>query len=161
MNKKINKALNEQIHSEMNASYLYLSMSAFCEALNFSGFAHWMRKQSEEEYSHAMKLFDYVHTRGGQVTLQGIEEPEGNFKTPAKMFASALKHEKAMTESIHDLYQQATKEQDHPTEVELQWFIAEQVEEEKTASQILNQVEMLGDNPVALLMLDRQLGQRQ
>ena len=161
MKKNINAALNEQIHAELNASYLYLSMTAFCESRDLPGFSHWMRRQNQEEHSHAMRLFDHVHARGGAVKLQAIHQPEHDFKSPAGLVRSALDHEKAMTKSIHKLYELASKESDYATEIELQWFITEQVEEEKSAQEILTRLEMIGDAPVALLLMDRQLAQRE
>ncbi|MDD8019269.1 MAG: ferritin [Bacteroidota bacterium] len=154
------KALNEQINHEMFSSYLYLSMAAYCEAKNFSGFAQWMRMQSSEETKHAMKLYEYVHSRGSAVTLLAIAQPPTEFHFPVKMFEQVVEHERKISGSITKLYELAIKENDYPTQVMLQWFITEQVEEEKTAVGIVEQLKMVGDSPVSIMMMDRQLGAR-
>jgi ferritin len=160
LSKVVQDALNQQIKDELYSSYLYLSMSAHCETINLPGFAHWMRLQSEEELSHAMKLFDYVNDRGGRVVLQGIDQPPAEFNAPLDIFQQVLEHEQKVTGLIHQLYALALKENDYPTQVELQWFITEQVEEEKSAGEIVEQLKVIGDHSTALLMLDRQLGAR-
>ena len=158
--KKLEQAINQQIQRELYSSYLYLAMSAYCEQINLDGFAHWMRLQSEEERGHSMRLFNYLHSRGGTVVLQAIAQPPTRFKSPKKMFQEVLTSEQNVTKEIHKLYELAKKEGDHATEVELQWFIQEQVEEEKTANDILAKLDMVGDQPAALLMMDRSLGGR-
>ena len=158
--KRMQEAINEQIQNEFYASYFYLSMSAYCEGLNFPGFAHWMRLQGEEEMAHAMKLFDYLNDRGGRVVLQAIEKPPSEFKSLREMFQQALKHEQEVTLLIHNLYKIAKNEDDYPTEVELQWFIKEQVEEEKTAADIVDRLKMIKDDTIGMLMLDQELGSR-
>ena len=157
MNKKINQALNDQIHLELESSYLYLSMSAYYESNNLPGFAHWMRTQSQEEYSHAMRVFDYVQARGAVVTLDVLSKPPATFESPAKALDQALKHERFVTQAIHKLYELALQENDHATGVELQWFIQEQVEEEKSVSEVAARLELAGDSRLALLMIDHQL----
>ena len=158
--KKLENAINEQIQSEFYSSYLYLAMSAYCEEINLGGFAHWMQVQSEEERQHSMRLFKYLHTRGGRVVLQAIDRPPADFKSPRRLFEEILKNEQQVTKQIHRLYQLAKGQDDHATEVELQWFIQEQVEEEKTARDILERLKMVGDQPASLLMVDAQLGSR-
>jgi ferritin len=158
--KKLEQAINEQIQRELYSSYLYLAMAVYCEEINLDGFAHWMLSQSEEERGHSMRLFNYLHSRGGRVVLQAIPQPPSKFKSPKKMFEEVLKSEQSVTKEIHKLYVLAKKESDHATEVELQWFIQEQVEEEKTAQDILAKLAMVGDQPAALLMMDRSLGSR-
>jgi ferritin len=157
---KIQDAINEQISTEMYSAYVYLAMSAYFERANLPGCAHWMRLQYHEETAHALKLFDYLLNREGTVVLQAIKQPAESFTSPLKVFETALKHEKHVTAMINKLYALAQKESDYPTQVELQWFITEQVEEEKNASGIVEQLKMIGDNRVALLMLDRQLASR-
>ena len=154
------KAINEQINHEMYSSYLYLAMAAYCESKNFPGFAKWMKMQSAEETNHAMKLYDYIHDRGGIVALMAIDQPPAEFKSPLKMFEQALEHERKISGLITKLYELSIKENDYPTQVMLQWFITEQVEEEKTAIGIVEQLKMIGDSPVSLMMMDRQLGAR-
>ncbi len=160
LTKSVLKALNEQINHEMYSSYLYLSMAAWCEAKNYPGFAQWMKMQSSEETKHAMKIYEFIHDRGAAVTLMAIDQPATEFKSPAKMFEQALEHERKISALVTKLYELAAKENDYPTQVMLQWFITEQVEEEKTAVGIVEQFKMVGESPVSLLMLDRQLGAR-
>lgn len=160
LSKTLQEAINEQLKNELYSGYLYLSMSAYCEAINLPGFAHWMRLQSQEEVSHAMKFFDYLNDRDSHVVLQAIDQPPTDFKSPLDIFQRALEHEQKVTAMIHQLYELAVKENDYPTQVELQWFITEQVEEEKTASDIVEQLKMVGDHTPGLLMLDRQLAAR-
>lgn len=156
----LEKALNEQIKNEFYSAYLYLAMSAYCENLNLNGFAHWLRLQSKEEASHALKIFNHINDRGGRVILESIEQPPSNFDSPLNMFKRVLEHEKNVTAQINKLYEMATKENDYPAQVMLQWFITEQVEEEKSASEIVHQLELIGDQATALLMLDRHLASR-
>jgi ferritin len=158
--KLIKDALNEQINFELSSAYLYLSMSAHFEGENLSGFAHWMRVQYKEETEHAMKFFKYVYDRGGKVTLKAIPQPATKFKTPLDVFNQVLEHEKKVTLLINKLYELAAKEKDYPTQNCLQWFINEQVEEEKNATNIINMLEMVGDSSISLMMADRQLGSR-
>lgn len=154
------KALNQQINDELYSSYLYLSMSAHFQAVNLPGFAHWMMAQSKEEYDHAMKIYGYIHARNGRATLDAIEKPPAEFKKPIDVMKQVLEHEKKVTGLINKLYEMAMKEKDYPTQVMLQWFINEQVEEEKTAGDIIEQLKMAGDATAGLIMLDRQLGSR-
>jgi ferritin len=158
--KEVLEGLNTQIRNEIESAYIYLSMSAYCETQNLPGIAKWLRIQWEEEISHAMKLFDYVNARGGQVVLQGIEKPPAKYKTPVSIFEHVLEHEQAVTASITKLYELSLKEKDYPTQIELQWFIKEQVEEEKHAAEIIELFKRAGDGGAMLLMLDRQLGLR-
>lgn len=160
LSKTMQDALNEQIRIELNSAYVYLSMSAYCESQNLSGFAKWLRVQWQEEISHGLKLYDYVFNRGGRVLLQAVDKPQAEFKSPLDVFEQVYAHEQKVTASINRLYDVAVKENDHATQAELQWFIKEQVEEEKNASDIVAMMKMLGDAGPALLMLDRQLGAR-
>lgn len=160
MNQTVEEALNEQIKNEFYSAFVYLSMSAYCEAHNLAGFANWTRMQYEEEVGHAMRLFDFVNDRGGRVNLRAITQPPTEFDSPLQLFQDVLAHERKVTKMIHDLYALAVKENDYPTQVEMQWFISEQVEEEKSASDIVEQLKMVGDSNTALLMLDRELARR-
>ena len=153
----VQSALNDQIKHEFFSSYLYLAMSAYFETLSLPGFARWMRLQSQEEQAHAMKFFDFVNDRGGSVELQAIEQPPGEFQSPLDVFEQALGHERRVTALIHRLYELTLKENDYATQTLLQWFITEQVEEEKNASQIVEQLKMTGGEPAALLLLDHAL----
>lgn len=157
----IEDALNEQIKNELYSSYLYLSMSAHFESINLSGFANWLRLQYEEEVSHAMKIFKHINDRGGRVILQAIDQPPSDFQSPLHIFENVLEHERQITELINKLYELALNESDYPAQVMLQWFISEQVEEEKMAVEIVEQLKLIGDQGTALLMLDKRLGSRE
>ncbi|MGQ9493464.1 MAG: ferritin [Anaerolineae bacterium] len=160
LNKKLQDALNEQIKNELYSGYLYLAMSAYFEANNLPGFAHWMRVQASEEQTHALKFFDFVVDRGGRVELQAIDQPPVEFQSPLAVFEATLAHEQKVTGLIYKLYELAIAENDYPAQVMLQWFINEQVEEEKNAAQIVETLKMIGERGQALVMLDRELGQR-
>ena len=160
LNSTVQNAINEQIKNELYSAYLYLAMSAHFEAANLPGLAKWMRLQSNEEVEHAMKFFGYVNDRGGRVILKAIDQPQSEWSAPLVAFEQVLEHEQKVTGMIHNLFAIATKENDYPTQVMLQWYINEQVEEEKNASTIVEQLRMIGDHPNALLMLDHRLGER-
>ena len=156
--KAIEGMLNDQIQAELYSAYLYLAMSAWCETLSLQGHAAWMRRQAREEIAHAMKLYEHITDRSGTVLLKGIDEPPASFKSPLEMWQKALAHERLVTARIHKLCESATKARDHAALEMLQWFVKEQVEEEKTAETILEQVKLLGDSRPALFFLDRHLG---
>jgi len=160
VNKRIQDSINDQINEELFSAYIYLAMSAHLEAMNFEGFAGWMRIQATEELAHAMRLFDHIKRRGGRIVLKAVGDPPMDFGTPLEAFEKALAHEQHITGCIHDLYKVALEEGDLPAQLELQWFVDEQVEEEETTGRVVEQLRMAGDNKVALLMLDRELGQR-
>jgi ferritin len=161
LGKKMQDAINEQINKELYSAYLYLSMGAWAEAQNLPGFAHWMHEQFEEETAHAQKFFDYIVDRGGRVTLKAIEAPEAEFKSPLAMFEKVLAHEQLVTSLIHNLYARAVKENDYPSQVLLQWYINEQVEEEKHATYIVDTLKAVGEKGQALVMMDRELAKRE
>jgi ferritin len=158
--KTIQDAINEQINQEMYSSYLYLAMSTHFTVENLPGFANWMQVQSTEEWSHAMKLYKYIFDRGGVVVLKGIAQPPAKFKSPIEVFKQVFEHEQKITKLITKLYELAVKEKDYPTQIMLQWFINEQVEEEKNDTEIITQLEMIGDSPAMLMMFDRRLAER-
>jgi ferritin len=160
LSKKMQDALNEQIKEEIASAYIYLSMAAYCESINLGGFAHWMANQSNEELSHAMKFYNYIYDRGGRVVLEAIDKPASEFAGPTDVFEKTLAHEQFITGRIHNLYAMAVEEKDYASQGVLQWFVNEQVEEEKTASDILEMLKMVGDKGQGLIMLDRQLAQR-
>ena len=135
-------------------------MAAHFEGENLSGFAHWMKLQYQEETGHGMKLFEYLSDRGGKVVLQPIQQPPSKFKSAREVFQMVVDHEREVSGSIGELYELAMKESDHATMVEMQWFVKEQVEEEKSAGNILEQLKVVGDHGVSLMMLDRQLAAR-
>lgn len=156
----IQNALNRHINEEFYSSYLYLSMSAWCESVDLPGFAHWLRMQSQEEYAHAMNLFDFVLEREGRAFLLPVKEPPVEFTSILHVMQSTLDHERAVSHLIHELYALSVKEGDYPTQVHLQAFITEQVEEEKTAADIVAQLRMIGDSASDLLLLDRRMAAR-
>ena len=160
ISKKVQDALNQQIKNELYSSYLYLAMSAHFESVSLPGFAHWMRAQSGEEYKHAMKFFDFITDRSGRVVLEAIDKPPAEYKAPLEVMKKVLEHEKKVTGMIHSLYELAVKEKDYPAQVMLQWFVSEQVEEEKSASDIIDLLKNVGDSTAGLVMVDQQLGGR-
>jgi ferritin len=161
LNDTVQDAINEQINNELFAMYSYLSMSAYCEHKQFRGCAHWMRLQSQEEYGHAMRLYDFLIVRQGRVKLLPISSPQIDFKSIAETFEKALAQEQTVTQQINKLYELAFSEKAFAALVELEWFINEQVEEEKTARDIVYKFHLVKDDPAALLDMDRELGARQ
>lgn len=157
---KMQEALNKQLNAELYSSYLYLSMAAYFESVTMSGMAQWMRVQAEEEEGHAMKFFDFIVDRGNRVKLGAVEAPPSEWESPLAAFQAAYEHEQKVTGLIHDLVKMANDEGDAASDIFLQWFVSEQVEEEKNADAIVQKLKMVKDAPHALLMMDRELGQR-
>jgi len=160
LNKKMEEALNRQLNAELYSSYLYLSMAAYFLCKNLLGFANWMRVQAQEELVHGMKFYDFVAERGGRVALSKIDGPPTEWGTPKAVFENVYGHEQKVTGLINGLVNLAIEEKDHASNDFLQWFVAEQVEEEASACDVLEKVKLVGGSPEALLMLDRELGQR-
>ena len=160
LKKKILKTLNDQINAEMFSSYLYLSMESYFQSISLKGFAAWMRVQAQEEMMHAMKFYDFVNERGGKVTLEAIAKPETTWATPLAAFEAVLKHEEHVTSLINNLVDLAISEKDHASNNFLQWFVAEQVEEEASASEVVEKLKLIQDNPSGLFMVDAELGRR-
>jgi len=160
LNKKIETAFNKQINAEMYSAYLYLSMGAFLDSTGMVGFANWMRVQAQEEMTHAMKFFDHVNERGGRVTLKAIDGPPVEWDSPVAVFEHVYEHEQKVTGLINDLVDLAIDEKDHASRSFLQWFVDEQVEEEDSASTILERLKLIGESGNGLFMLDKELGQR-
>ena len=160
LHERMEAALNEQINAELYSAYLYLAMSAQFEDMNLPGFANWMRVQFQEEQVHAMKFFDYVVERGGRVRLAPIEGPQAEWDSPLSMYEAAYEHEVKVTGLINKLVDLSTELKDHATNNVLQWFVAEQVEEEASTDGIRQQLKMVGDNPHALFMIDKELAGR-
>lgn len=156
----VREAIEEQIGREFYSAYLYLSMAGSFEAANLPGFAHWMRRQAGEEQEHALKFFDFLLDRGEEVRLRAIGEPPHAFRSPLDAFEQALRHEKEITGHIHDLCDLADRERDYPARVLLDWFVTEQVEEEKSASEIVERLRLAGESGAAILLLDGELGRR-
>ncbi|MEJ2664465.1 MAG: ferritin [Spirochaetia bacterium] len=157
---EITKALNGQIKMEFFSSYIYLAMAAYFENTNLTGFGHWMHLQSREETEHGMRIFRYIIERGGAVDLQGLDTPPKSYKSPLDVFEAALAHERKVTASINALVELAQSKKDHATEVFLQWFVKEQVEEEANADAIVQMLRLADNTPGALFMLDKELGRR-
>ena len=160
LKEKMLKALNEQINAEMYSSYLYLSMESYFQSVSLTGFAAWMRGQVQEELFHGMKMYDYVCERGGRVSLETIKKPDSSWKSPQAAFKHILKHEQLVTSLINDLVDLAMKERDHATLNFLQWFVAEQVEEEASVGEIVDKLKLIKDDTSGLFMLDAELGKR-
>jgi len=160
INKPMQDAMNEQINKEMFSSYLYLSMAAYFEGKNLPGFANWMRLQADEEREHAMKFYDFILERGGQVQLKAIEAPKSEWGSNLEVVEEVAAHEASVTASINALYELALKEKDYPSQIMLQWFITEQVEEENSAGEVLASLKMIEARETAMLQLDHQLSKR-
>lgn len=159
--KKVRGTMNLQIKYELESAYIYLSMAAYLDSITLPGMAHWMKLQAQEEVAHAMKFYTFINDRGGRVELQSIDQPPVEFESPLDIFERALAHEQKITGNINDLYALAIEEKDYPSQLLLQWFIDEQVEEERNAGDIVEILKRIGDEGHALLMLDKELGQRQ
>ncbi|MDO5116483.1 MAG: ferritin [Synergistaceae bacterium] len=157
---KMEKALNGQVAAELESAYLYLSMAAWFEANDLGGCAHWMKKQAAEEQEHAMKIFDYLSARGGHVILEAIPAPRSEWKNATEIFEQTLAHEQKVTQLIYALVELSMEMKDYATRGMLSWFVQEQVEEEETAMNILAKFRKLGDIPISLAMLDKELGER-
>lgn len=160
ISKTMQDAINDQINKELYSSYLYLSMAAYFECHNLPGFAKWMQVQEGEERGHAMKLYQFLVDRGGRVLLKAIAAPDVDWKTSLEVFKQVAEHEAKVTASINSVYELALQEKDYAAQMVLQWFITEQVEEEKNAAEIVQQLELIDARGTAVLMLDHRLGKR-
>ncbi|MDP9379565.1 MAG: ferritin [Chloroflexota bacterium] len=161
LTKSLEDLMNDQIANEMFASNQYLAMSAYFEDLSLPGFARWFRLQAEEEREHAMKFYDFIHDRNGRTRLQAIGQPLIEFGSPLGVFEKALAHEQKVTAQINNIYATAVRENDFASQAFLNWFVTEQVEEEKNAQQLIDTLRLIGDRGDALVMLDRELGARE
>jgi len=160
LSKRLEEELNKQVNAELYSSYLYLSMSAYLASINLNGFSNWMKIQFEEEQAHAMKLFQYILDRGGMVNLLPINKPPSEWNDIIDVFEVTYTHEQEVTKLINDLVNVSMEEKDHATVNLLQWFVSEQVEEEATVSDILDQLKLIEGKGAGLFMLDRELKQR-
>ena len=158
---EIATALNEQINREMYSAYLYMSMSAYAGKIGLKGFANWFMVQYHEEMFHAMKIYEYIQRQGEDVKLESLAAPPSTFESPLDMFTQTLTHEQYITESINNLMDLAVTMKDHGTQIFLEWYVTEQIEEEENDNDIIQQLNMIGDNPHGLLLLDRELAARQ
>lgn len=160
MDKKLEKSMNEQIVKELYSAYLYLAMAAYFESENLGGFSHWMRMQVQEELLHTSKFFDFLNERGSRVVLDTIDKPTAKFSSVEDVFKKTLEHEKKVTVSINALYALADKANDNATKIFLQWFINEQVEEERNPADILGKLKYVSNQPAGILILDKDLATR-
>ncbi|MBM3288767.1 MAG: ferritin [Candidatus Hydrogenedentes bacterium] len=158
---KLEKALNKHLNMELFSAYLYAAMAAYFEHKNLNGFGNWMRIQFQEELAHAAKFYDYIHDVGGRVELDAIAKPPADYKSPLSVFEDALAHEQTVTKAIYKIMDLALAESHHATSSFLQWFVTEQVEEEKVADDIVKHLQLVGNSPEGLFMMDRELAQRQ
>jgi len=154
------EVLNKQLNAELYSGYLYLAMSAYFENMDLEGLANWMRVQAQEELSHGMKFYNYIVQRGAKVTLSEIEKPKLEWDSPVDVFENVLAHEKVVTGMINDLVDLAIEEGDHATNNFLQWFVAEQVEEEESAGSALNKIKLATKESNGLFSLDADFGTR-
>ncbi|MCE2983998.1 MAG: ferritin [Parachlamydia sp.] len=160
MNDKIYQALNEQIKHEFYSAQLYLSIASYFENIPLEGFSKWFRKQAEEEREHGMKIYQYILDRNRHVQLRAIDQPPAEFESIEAIFAKSLEHERKVSHWINEIYEMASLEKDHATHIFLQWFITEQVEEEKNAQDNLDQIRLIGDDKAALFVLDQNFAQK-
>ena len=157
---KMNAALNEQVNKEIYSAFLYMAMSSHSNTIGLKGFAKWFMVQYHEEMFHAMKIYEYIHSQGGKITLLPIAQPPDTFESPLDMFTKTLAHEQMVTQSFNNLMDLAIELKDHATRIFLQWYVTEQVEEEENDNEIIDQLRLIDGNPQGLMMLDRELGQR-
>ena len=160
LSKKMEAALNDQMMFEIYSANIYMSMATYFDAMNLTGFASWMKVQYEEEIFHAMKFYGYIDERSGRVVIGGTDAPQTEWDSPLAAFENALAHERIVSGRINDLVSQAVDEKDRATENFLQWYVAEQVEEEASVDNVAAQLRLASDSPGALFMIDRELGQR-
>jgi len=160
MKKEMEKALNKQVNAELYSSYLYLAMESYFLSISLSGFAAWMRAQVQEEMFHGIKLYGYIHERGGKARLEAIAKPEEKWESPLVAFEHILAHEQHVTGLINNLIDVALDVRDHAAKAFLDWFITEQVEEEASVGQIVDRLRLIGNDSSGLFMLDTELGKR-
>ena len=160
ISEKMQEAINGQLNAELYSSYLYLSMNAYFKSINLDGFANWMHFQAQEELTHAMKLYDFINQRGGKVNLLQIEAPPALWSSPQAVFEATLEHEQKVTGLINELVELALAEHDHASNIFLQWFVSEQVEEEESVTGVLEQLKLMGEAKGGLFMIDRELAKR-
>ena len=160
LSSKMEEALVSQVNKEMHSAYIYMSMSAHSAGLGLKGFSSWFMTQYHEEMFHAMKLYEYIQSQGGEILLAAVEAPPRGFASPLDIFEKTLAHEQYMTKNINDLLELAIAEKDHATQITLHWYVTEQVEEEDTVNEILAKLKLIGGDANALLTIDKELGLR-
>ena len=160
LSERMTGALNKQVNNEIYSAYLYLSMSAHSTFVGLKGFANWFMVQYQEEMVHAMKIYDYINAQGGQVKLMAVAQPPTEFGSPLEMFGKTLEHEKFVTKCINDLVDLAIEEKDHASNIFLQWFVTEQIEEEANDNEIISKLKLVGKEGNGLFMIDKELAAR-
>ena len=160
ISKKLEEAINEQIKWELFSAYLYMSMAGYFDSINLKGFAHWMKVQAQEEHTHALRFYNYLVERGGRVRVMSIEGPETEWKSPLSAFEDGYQHETQVTGRINNLVNMAIAESDHATNNFLQWFVAEQVEEESSFDEVVQQLKLVGEQGNGLFLIDREMAAR-
>jgi ferritin len=160
LTEKMEKTLNGQLNAELYSGYMYMSMHAYFKSVNLDGFANWMLCQAQEEVTHAMKFYDFIIARGGRVQLTQVDAPPTDWDSPLAVFEATLAHEQKVTGLINDLVELALEAHDHATNIFLQWFVTEQVEEEESVGGVLEQLKLMGEAQGGLFMMDRELGKR-
>ncbi len=160
LSKTMTEALNKHINAEIYSSYLYMAMSAQASFSGFPGIANWFSVQVKEELAHAEKFYEYVNSQGQHVILEAIEQPRIKYDSPLEMFEATLKHEQLVTSLINKLADLAVEEKDHATQIMLQWFITEQIEEEENDRGIIDRIKLTGNEGQGLFMIDKELGSR-
>ena len=160
ISKKMNEVFNGQVNAELYSSYLYLSMSTWFSEKSLSGFASWMRAQAQEELYHSKKMLDYLLERGGSAGFEAIDKPHGNWSSPLEVIQETADHEAKVTGLINDLVDAALAERDHATNNFLQWFVAEQVEEEASVGEVVEKMKMIGDDSAGMFAMDLEMGKR-
>ena len=160
MKQKIQDAFNKHLNAESFSAHLYMSMSAYFQSINMKGMAHWMRLQADEETMHEMKFFDYILARGGKVELDQVNAPPTEWDSPLAVFEAAYGHEQMISDKINKLVDLSLEESDHASNAFLQWFVTEQVEEEESVLEVVDQLKLIEGDRGAVFMLDRELGQR-
>lgn len=158
--KKVQSALNDQIQREMQSAYIYLGMSAYCESESLPGMAAWFRRQFDEEQQHALKLYDFVLDRDGTVELKPMTAASTSYSSPLSVFETALEHERKVSAAINELYDLVLREKDFASQALLDWFVTEQVEEEKIVGQIVDDLKRIGSDGNGMFQLDKDLGTR-
>lgn len=160
MKPEMERALNKQVNAELYSSYLYLAMESYFQSVSLTGFARWMRGQVQEEMFHGIKIYDYIHERGGKSQFEAIDKPETEWDSPLAAFEHILAHEKKVTDLINGLIDVALEVSDHAAKAFLDWFIIEQVEEEASVGEIVDRLRLIGDDSSGLFLLDTELGKR-
>ena len=156
----IQEAFNQQINAEIYSAYLYMSMAAYFEGLQLAGFAHWLKIQAQEEMTHALRFYNFVHERGGRVTLTAIKAPETSWESPLAALEAVLKHEQLVTSLINKLVALARTENDYASDNFLQWFVKEQVEEEASAGEVIGKLNLVNQTSGGMFMLDKDMAAR-